>query len=183
MYIYLVYSIILLFLIKIVAEQWILAIIFDLLNHVYKSYLRVQFSSVAQSCPTLCDPMDCSTPGLRVHHQLPEFTQTYAHWCHPTTSSSVIPFSSCLQSFPASGYFPRDPISFPGCTFAMGGGLAGSPRVSRKRWGVHSGDLSFGALFVTCVHWSVFTVLSPSAWSPARCPGTCESSSARASAR
>ena len=37
----------------------------------------VQFSSVAQSCPTLCNPMDCSTPGLPVHHQLPEFTQTY----------------------------------------------------------------------------------------------------------
>ena len=39
----------------------------------------VQFSSVAQSCPTLCHPMDCSTPGLSVHHQLPEFTQTHAH--------------------------------------------------------------------------------------------------------
>ena len=39
-----------------------------------------QFSSVAQSCLTLCDPMDCSTPGLSVHHQLPEFTQTHAHW-------------------------------------------------------------------------------------------------------
>ena len=37
---------------------------------------KTQFSSVAQSCPTLCDPMDCSTPGLPVHHQLPEFTQT-----------------------------------------------------------------------------------------------------------
>ena len=36
-----------------------------------------QFSSVAQSCPTLCDPMDSSTPGLPVHHQLPEFTQTH----------------------------------------------------------------------------------------------------------
>ena len=36
----------------------------------------VQFSSVAQSCPTLCDPMNRSTPGLPVHHQLPEFTQT-----------------------------------------------------------------------------------------------------------
>ena len=35
-----------------------------------------QFSSVAQSCPTLCDPMNCSMPGLPVHHQLPEFTQT-----------------------------------------------------------------------------------------------------------
>ena len=40
----------------------------------------VQFSSVAQSCPTLWDPMDCSTPGFLVHHQLPEFTQTLVHW-------------------------------------------------------------------------------------------------------
>ena len=38
-----------------------------------------QFSSVAQSCPTLCDPMNPSTPGLPVHHQLPEFTQTHVH--------------------------------------------------------------------------------------------------------
>ena len=38
--------------------------------------LDIQFSSVAQSCPTLCDPMNCSTPGLPVHHQLPESTQT-----------------------------------------------------------------------------------------------------------
>ena len=41
--------------------------------------LSVQFSSVAQSCPTLCDPMNCSTPGLPDHHQLPEFTQTHVH--------------------------------------------------------------------------------------------------------
>ena len=39
----------------------------------------VQLSSVAQSCPTLCDPMNCSKPGLPVHHQLPEFTQTHVH--------------------------------------------------------------------------------------------------------
>ena len=38
-----------------------------------------QFSSVTQSCPTLCDPMNCSTPGLPVHHQIPEFTQTHFH--------------------------------------------------------------------------------------------------------
>ena len=42
------------------------------------------FSSGAQSCLTLCDPMDCSTPGLRVHHQLPEFTQTHVHWVSDT---------------------------------------------------------------------------------------------------
>ena len=43
------------------------------------SISSVQVGSVAQSCPTLCDPMDCSMPGLPVHHQLPEFTQTHAH--------------------------------------------------------------------------------------------------------
>ena len=40
----------------------------------------IQFSSVAKSSPTLCDPMNRSTPGLPVHHQLPEFTQTHVHW-------------------------------------------------------------------------------------------------------
>ena len=42
-------------------------------------YITIQFSSVAQSCPTLCNLMDCSTPGLPVHHQLPEFTEIHAH--------------------------------------------------------------------------------------------------------
>ena len=119
----------------------------------------VQFSLVAQSCLTLCDPMNLSTPDLPVHHQLPEFTQIHVHqvsdaiqpshslsfssvqfshsvvsdswrphelqharppcpsptprvysnscpssrWCHPAISSSVVPFSSCPQSLPASG--------------------------------------------------------------------------------
>ena len=60
----------------------------------------VQFSSVAQSCPTLCDPMDCSTPGLPVHHQLPEFPQTHVHWVgdaiqpsHPLSSPSPPTFN------------------------------------------------------------------------------------------
>ena len=55
----------------------------------------VQFSSVAQSCPTLCDPMNCSTPGLPVHHKLPEPTQMHVHWAgdaiqpsHPLLSPS-----------------------------------------------------------------------------------------------
>ena len=39
-----------------------------------------QFSSVIQSCPTLCDPMNCSTPGFPVHHQIPDLTQTHVHW-------------------------------------------------------------------------------------------------------
>ena len=41
--------------------------------------IMVQFSSVTQSCPNLCDPMNCSTPGPPVHHQIPEFTQTHVH--------------------------------------------------------------------------------------------------------
>ena len=70
-------------------------------------YSTVQFSSVAQSCPTLCDPINRSTPGLPVHHQLPEFTQTHVHWVGDAIQPShpVIPFSSCPQSFPASESF------------------------------------------------------------------------------
>ena len=58
------------------------------------------FSSVAQSCPTLCDPMNRSMPGLPVHHQLPEFTQTHVHWVsdaiqpsHPMSSPSPPTFN------------------------------------------------------------------------------------------
>ena len=56
----------------------------------------------------LCDPMDCSTPGFTIHHQLLELVQTHlwSCWCHPTVSSFVVPFSSCLQSFPTLGSFP-----------------------------------------------------------------------------
>ena len=63
------------------------------------------FSSVAQSCLTLCDSMDCSTPSFPVQHPLPELAQTHVHWVGDAISSSVVPFSSCPQSFPASGSF------------------------------------------------------------------------------
>ena len=122
-----------------------------------------QFSSIAQSWLTLCNSMDCSTPGFLVHCHLPELTQNHVHWvgdaiqsshplssptpsafslsqhqgfcpmsqffawggrspgvysnscplswwCHPTILSSVIPFSFCLQSFPASGSFPMSQL-------------------------------------------------------------------------
>ena len=76
--------------------------------------LRPQFSSVAQSCWTLCDSMDCSMPGFLVHHQLPELAQTHVHWvsepsnylilCHPLlllpsifTSSRVFSSKSVLH--------------------------------------------------------------------------------------
>ena len=64
------------------------------------NYPSVHFSSVAQLCLTFCDPMDCSTPGLPVHHQLLEFTQTHAHWVgdaiepyHPLSSPSPPAFN------------------------------------------------------------------------------------------
>ena len=79
-------------------------------------YQIVQFSSVAQWCPTLCNPMDCSmlgfpspTPGAYSN------SCSLSWWCHPTISFSVVPFSFCLQSFPASG-------SFPMCQFFASGG-------------------------------------------------------------
>ena len=81
-----------------------------------------QFSSVAQSCPTLCDPMECNMPGLPVHHQVPEACSNpcpLSWWCHPTISSSVIPISSCLWSFPASGFFPMNQF------FMSGGQIIG----------------------------------------------------------
>ena len=67
----------------------------------------VQFSSGTQSCPTLCDPMDCSMPGLPVRHQLPEFIQIHVHWVAMPSNHLILcwPFSSHLQSFPASGAF------------------------------------------------------------------------------
>ena len=73
----------------------------------FSKYLY-QFSSVTQSCPTLCDPMNHSMLGLPVHHQLPEFTHSCpsSQWCHPAISSSVVPFSSCPQSLLASKSSP-----------------------------------------------------------------------------
>ena len=62
----------------------------------------VQFSSVAQSCPTLCDPMHRSTPGLPVHHQLPEFTQTHVHQVsRPSMPSSHLILCRPLLLLPA----------------------------------------------------------------------------------
>ena len=71
-------------------------------------FYSVQFSSVAQSCLTVCDPMNCSTPGLPVHQPTPGVYPNSCplnRWCHPTIPSSVIPFSSCHQSFPTSRSF------------------------------------------------------------------------------
>ena len=78
----------------------------------------VQFSSVTQLCPTLWDPMDCSTARLPCPSPTPgaySNSCSSRHWCHPTISSSVVPFSSHFQSFPASESFQMSQF------FASGG--------------------------------------------------------------
>ena len=72
----------------------------------------LQFSSVTQSSLTLCDPMDCSTPGFLVHHQLPEFTQTHVHWVgdaiqpsHPLSSLFLLPLI-----FPSISIFSKESV-------------------------------------------------------------------------
>ena len=98
---------------------------------IVSSSLSVQFSSVTQLCPTLCDPIDCSTPGLPVLCQLLEFTQTHVHWVSDAIQPShpVIPFSSCLQSCPASWSFQMSEF------FASGGqsiGVSASAILGQK---------------------------------------------------
>ena len=85
--------------------------------------------SVTKLCLTLCNPKDCSRPGFPVLHYLPEFAQTHVHsvgWSHPIISSSVVPLSSCPQSFPPSDSFPMNQF------FESGGqsiGASASPSV------------------------------------------------------
>ena len=92
------------------------------LSSFHTSYLIYHFSCLVMS--DFLQSLDCSTPGFLVHHQLPELTQTHVHssqWCYPTISSSVIPFSSCLQSLPASRTFPESQL------LASGGQSIGVP--------------------------------------------------------
>ena len=73
-----------------------------------KKLISQSVNSVTQSFPTLYDPMDCSMPGLPVHHQLPVHYPNscpLSRWCHLMTSSSVVSFFSLIQSFLASGSF------------------------------------------------------------------------------
>ena len=78
-----------------------------------------QLGSITQLCLTLCDPMDCSTPGLPVHHQLSELTQTHVHQVSDAIQPSIVPFSSSSQSFLTWGSFPMSQF------FASGGQSTG----------------------------------------------------------
>ena len=85
--------------------------------------------------------MNHSIPWFPVHHQLPEFTHTHVHWvgqwCHPAISSSVVPFSSCPQSLPASGSFPMSQL------FAWGGQSNGLSASTISPSNEHPGLISF----------------------------------------
>ena len=93
-------------------------------------FSSVQFSSVAQSCPTLCDPMDRSMPGLPVHHQLPELAQTQSITSVMPSNHLILchPFFSCSQSFPASGSFPMCQL------FTSGGQIL---VLQLQHWSIH----------------------------------------------
>ena len=72
----------------------------------------VNFSSVTQSCPTLCDPIDCSIPGFPVHHQLPEFTQTHVHWVNDAIHHLILcrPFLLLPSIFPSIRVFSDESV-------------------------------------------------------------------------
>ena len=84
------------------------------LLHCLKGIHSVQFSSVIQLCPTLCDPMDCSRPGFPIHHQVPELTQTHVHQVgntiqpsHPLSSHSPPTFNlSSIRVFSNESVLP-----------------------------------------------------------------------------
>ena len=78
---------------------------FFFIKKIFVMMRKFQFNSVAELCPTLCNPLDCSMPGFPVHPRACSNSCPLSQWYHPAISSSVVPFS-CLQSFPASGSFP-----------------------------------------------------------------------------
>ena len=97
-------------------------------------------SSVAQLCLALCDPMDLSTPGLPVHHQLPEFTQTHVHRAGDAIQPSyllLLPLSSCPQPFPESGSVSMNPL------FTLGGQSIGALASASGPSSEYSGLISF----------------------------------------
>ena len=87
------------------------------------NYEQIQFSSVAQSCPTLCDSMGCSTPGFPVHHQLSEFTQTHVH----RVGDAIQPSQSFSSPPPLPSIFPSIRVFSRSQFFASGGQSIGAP--------------------------------------------------------
>ena len=118
--------------------------------------IHINSISVTQSCPTLCDPMDirppCPSPTPGVYSN----SCPLSWWCHPIISSSVIPFSSRLQSFPASGFFPMSQF------FASGGqstGVSSSKSPSIKvLWGWGGGKSNLNLIEERHKDWENVTI-------------------------
>ena len=106
-------------------------------------YSLIQFSSVPQSCLTLCEPMNCSLPGV---HPNP---CPLCCWCHPTISSSVVPFSSCPQSFPSSGSFQMSQLSISGGQSIGVSASTSVPPMNSRDWSLGwTGWISWLALVI-----------------------------------
>ena len=120
-------------------------------------YISVQFSSVAQSCPTLRDPMNYSRPGCPsptpgVHPD----SRPSSQWCHPAISSSVIPLSSCPQSLPTSESFPMSQL------FTWGGqstGVSTSASFPPKK---SQGIYIYIYIYISPPSWHLCILKSPS---------------------
>ena len=100
--------------------------------------------SVSQSDPTLFNPMDCSTPGFPYPSPSPRACSSScpsSRWCLPTISSSVVPFSSCSQSFPASGSFLMSQL------FTSGGQSIGHFNISPSKE-----QVSFNLMAAVTIH-------------------------------
>ena len=97
--------------------------------------------SVTQSCPILCNPMDCSMAGFPVLRYFLEFAQPYVHWVSDAISSSAASFSFCLLSFPASGSFPTNWL------FPRGGQSIGASSFSINPSSAYSGLIFFSIVW------------------------------------
>ena len=129
----------------------------------HKEWFIVQFIPVAQSCPTLCDSVDFSTPGSPCPSPTPG---TYSkscplsRWCHPTILSSVLPFSSCLRSFPASRSFPVSQFFTSGGQSIGASASASVLPVNVQDW-FPLGWTGWISLQSVCVpYWNTITVLN-----------------------
>ena len=126
-------------------------------------YPSVQFSSVTQLCLNLWDPMDCSKPSPCPSPTPRVYSNSYplSRWCHPTISSSVIPISSCLQSFPGLGSFPMS------WSFPSGGQSIGVSSFSSSPSNEHPGlNISFriDCLDILAVQGTLKSLLQHHGW-------------------
>ena len=137
----------------------------------FSEYKDIQFGSVTQSCPNLCDPMDHSMPGFTVRHQLPEFAETRIYRVGDAIQPShplPFPFSSCLHSFPASGSFPM--------SWSFANWLSSCSNSCPSSWWCHPTISSSVVPFSSCLHSFPASESFPMSWSFANWLSSCSNS-------